>query len=535
MSDNLTKIAEDSARGGFFLFSGNIISLFILAIGSVLIARLLGQDNYGLYSLSIVVPLLFINLMDFGINSAMTRFSAKYRSEGKPGLAASILKTGFIFKILIGLAFFCLSFFFSDFFAIYFTNRSETSPFIKFTSLLIIFQTIFNSLGSSFMGLDKMEGTALTSFVQAIVKTGISPLLIFLGFGIFGALTGHVLGYIIASIVGSLIFIRFYRNLGPRSNSNFINDTKVILNYGLPLYAPSLLGLIIPPFQTIILAYNVSNVIIGNYAVSGILLSMLSIVTVPFDVLFATFSKVNANNGEIKSVFRRSIKYTSLIIIPSAVIILTLSKEIVQTLYGQEFILAPFYLQLATLNFLFAGLGSIVLGSLLAGLGDTRIIFKSNLLNFSTFLPLAVILTILYNVPGLIISTVISNLISILYQLNIAIKRTGTVPDFKASIKIYLTSFISVLPVLLLINILKLNNIISLIVNSLLFLFVYLTCLPIVGAINLIDIENIKIMFKKIKIIWPILKPILSYELRLYSYVKSIRYVDYLQAEEQKR
>ncbi len=515
MADNLTRIAEDSARGGFFLFSGNFVSLLIVAIASILIARLLGQDNYGLYSLSIVAPSLFINSLDFGINSAMTKFTAKYRSEGKNDLVASILRTGFILKLLIGVTVFCICFVFSDFIAVYFTNRLELSPFIKFTSLLIIFQTIFNSLGSSFMGLDKMEGTALTSFIQAAVKTALSPLLILLGLGIFGALTGHILGYVVASVLGSLVFIRFYRKLGNSSQDGFTSNSKVILHYGIPLYASGLFGFIISPFQTIILAHFSSNAEIGNYSVAIMLVSMLSILTVPFDVLFPAFSKVSSSSDELKRIFKRSIKYTSLIVVPSALIIAILSKEIVQILYGQDFPLAPLFLQLSVLTYFFAGVGSIILGNLLNGIGETKIIFKANTINFFVFLPLALILTFFYGVSGLIISTIISGIVITLYELNIAIKKVGTTPDFKASLKIYLASFISAVPVLLIVNTLTLSSITSLVINGLLFLFVYLTLLPLVRAINPIDIENVTMMFKKIRIIWPILKPILNYESKL--------------------
>lgn len=75
MSDKLTEIAEDSARGGFFLFTGNALSLIILAVGSIIIARLLGPENYGVYSLSLVVPSILAGLIDFGISSALIRFS----------------------------------------------------------------------------------------------------------------------------------------------------------------------------------------------------------------------------------------------------------------------------------------------------------------------------------------------------------------------------------------------------------------------------------------------------------------------------
>ncbi|NIM45453.1 MAG: oligosaccharide flippase family protein, partial [Nitrososphaeria archaeon] len=68
------------------------------------VARLLGPENYGLISLSLVVPSIFAGLIDLGVNSSLIRFSASLRAEGKAQHAASMLKSGFLFKFLIGIA-----------------------------------------------------------------------------------------------------------------------------------------------------------------------------------------------------------------------------------------------------------------------------------------------------------------------------------------------------------------------------------------------------------------------------------------------
>lgn len=152
MSNKLIEIAEDSARGGFFLFTGNALSLIILAIGSIIVARLLGPDNYGLYSLSLVVPSILAGFTDFGISYALTRFSAKFRAESKSDLVASILKSGLLFKLIIGILMSLICFIFSDTFATYILNRSGMSFLVRIASFMILFQTIFTALNSSFIG-----------------------------------------------------------------------------------------------------------------------------------------------------------------------------------------------------------------------------------------------------------------------------------------------------------------------------------------------------------------------------------------------
>jgi len=58
-------------------------ALAILAIGSIIPARLLGPENYGLFSPSLVVPSILVGFLDLDVRSALVRFSAKFRAEGK--------------------------------------------------------------------------------------------------------------------------------------------------------------------------------------------------------------------------------------------------------------------------------------------------------------------------------------------------------------------------------------------------------------------------------------------------------------------
>lgn len=68
---------------------GAILSYVIIAVNNVIgllytpyLLRMLGQNEYGLYSLvSSVVA--YLTILDFGFNSAIIRYTAKYRAEGK--------------------------------------------------------------------------------------------------------------------------------------------------------------------------------------------------------------------------------------------------------------------------------------------------------------------------------------------------------------------------------------------------------------------------------------------------------------------
>jgi stage V sporulation protein B len=67
----------------FNLFYGLIISTIISALGIIFLARLLSPSEIGILAIAVVAPNLFAQLRDWGVNSAMTRFIAKYKSENK--------------------------------------------------------------------------------------------------------------------------------------------------------------------------------------------------------------------------------------------------------------------------------------------------------------------------------------------------------------------------------------------------------------------------------------------------------------------
>jgi len=521
MTESLSDIVQNSARGGMFLFVGYFFSLVLLAIGSIIVARLLGPDGYGLFTIALVVPSLILGFIDPGVGGALTRFTAKFRAEGRGDLAAGILKTGFMFKFPMSTISSFLCFIFSDILAAYVLNRPDMGMLIRLSSLMILFQTVFNFLGESFSGLDRMEGVAMILNVEAVIKTVLSPILVILGFGVFGALVGHIISFVIAGIIGGILFLKFYRTLGKAIDFRFSSNLKSMVHYGFPLYASNLMGTILSQIQILVLAFFVSNSEIGNFNVTVRLLTLIGVLTYPFSALFPAFSKVKRGSSELDSLFRLSVKYTSILVIPVTLMISILSKDIIFTLYGRIYTSAPIFLSIYVLTNLYSGLGSVVIGHLFNGTGETRLSFYSTLINFVVLLPLAFVLTQSYGVVGLLTAILISTTCSFTYSLWATIKKIKVKFDLKSSFRIYLASILSSIPTLVLsLYVQFYYRFLNLILYVSVFVFLYLTLLPIVKGVEESDIENIRLLFKNIKIIQPLIDPVLTFESKLLSIFK---------------
>jgi len=523
MSDenDIVKVAEYSAHGGYYLFVGNTLSTGILVISSIIIARLLGPDDYGLFSLVIFVPSLLIGLVDFGITSAITRFAAKSRAEGKNPKVGSVIKAGLFFELVVGVIASIFCFLFSDVLATYLIDRPEAGFYIKAASLLILFQTLFNTLSSIFTGLDNMENNAVMMIIRALTKILLSPLLIILGFGVLGALLGHVSCYIVAVMAGIAILIL---KLPWKGDDHEVGSVilKSMLKYGSLLYISGLLGLFMFQYQTIIMAFLTSNAEIGNFQVATLFSTAISLLVFPFTALFPAFSKLDPENGQLRQFFKRSVKYTALLLVPASVVIAVMSKDLVFTFFGSDYDLASTFVAFYILLNIYAGFGSAVFGFLFGGIGRTDVILKSNVINLLVFIPLAPLLTALYGITGLIAALFISGFCPLIYLLLVAVKKTNVSLDISSSAKIYLASVISALFSLAFLTASPFNGLLNLIFGGAIFCFAYLTLLPAIGVLNSTDIELFRLMFHKIKSVWLILKLLLFYEAMVMKYTQKL-------------
>jgi O-antigen/teichoic acid export membrane protein len=373
MADELTQIAQDSARGGFFLVSGTALATIIMAIAAILIARFLGPELYGQYALALVAPQLLYLFTDLGINQGITKFAAAQKSKDETSQIFSLIKHGLLIRATIGIAIFLINYTFAEQIASLLLQRPELAFYIQLASISILFQVIFTTTTSAFVGLDKTEYQALTTNIEATAKTIVSIALILIGFSITGAIIGYITGYMIAAIVGASLLIALMRskNKTAPKTSSFKTNATILFQYGTPLYISALLIGFLPLFKNMILALFTTDIAIGNYKAAinfaALLLALAGPITT---ILLPAFSKLNSTtNHKIKDFYKIANKYTSMIIIPVTILIITLSKEIVQIVYGTTYEFASLFLSIYCLIYFLVGIGYLTLPSLYNGVG----------------------------------------------------------------------------------------------------------------------------------------------------------------------
>ena len=179
-----------------FSFSSAAISSVILAIAAIIMGRLLGPNLYGQYNLILTVPTLILLFTDLGLSTALTKFIASLRVQGKTGRIHAIVRRGFTFRLLIGLACSVISVVFASYFALI-VNRPDLSFYVAIACASLFFQVVHTTVYAVFVGLDKSEYSALLLTVRAILTTVLQVALVLLSFSLTGAIVGFVGGFVI--------------------------------------------------------------------------------------------------------------------------------------------------------------------------------------------------------------------------------------------------------------------------------------------------------------------------------------------------
>ena len=375
-------------------------------------------------------------------------------------------------------------------------------------------------MNSALIGLDKTEYNALLTDTQAVVKASVSSLLVFLGLGVLGALYGYVLGSLSASLVGILVFYKLHGLLNGNNASDlgFLSSLRMLVGYGFPLYLSALLGSFIVQYQSILLAFFASNIDIGNFNAARnfeVLITTLS--TSVMTTLFTAFSKLEQESEGVRRLFDLSVKYLSMVLVPIVTFMIFYSNEMVETIYGEAYATASFFLSLAAIQYYFIGFGGRILQSLFNGLGETRTTFKISLIKSLTFIGTAPITTWAFKVPGTITSILISRLLSDLYGLYVAKSKLKVRVEAKRTIRVYLASLASLMPLLGLRGISPLTGLPHLVLGASMFFATYLLLTPLMKVVTKTEVEEARAIFNDIRALRIITKPLFDFEEKVLS------------------
>jgi O-antigen/teichoic acid export membrane protein len=333
----------------------------------------------------------------------------------------------------------------------------------------------------------------------------ISPILVLIGYSSLGAVIGYTASLSIAALISiTLLYLNITRGLESGNPGKRLLETlREMLHYGVPFSISSIIGGLLAQFYAFLMAIYCTDAMIGNYHVATQFATVLTFFTTPIlTVLFPAFSKIDprGENGLLQTVFQSAAKYTSMLLVPATMAVMVLSKQMISTLFGEKWIHAPLFLTLHVISNLFIIFGGLILGSLLAGVGETKTLMKLSLITLICGVPTASILIPSMGILGLIITNITAGIPSLFLGLNLIWRRYKLRVNMRESMKILASSTSAAAITFLAVNIIALAYWIELAVGGAIFLVTYIFTALLIGAIKKADIENLKAIFSNIGI-----------------------------------
>jgi O-antigen/teichoic acid export membrane protein len=339
--------------------SARLLNLVFAVTVSILLARFLGPENKGVYSVLILVASLASFLGNMGLGTANVYFLSKGRSP-ESVLWNSLLASSLFGAILILLTIPFLGMI-SDF----------AGGSIAIWVLLAVLGTIpfrIASLyvGNLFLGLDRIGTYNIVSILNSALS--LVPLVVFLYFfqdDLVGALWAYIAGSVIGLFIPSFwIWFRRYSPMKPSFDWSLLKES---LLFGIKGHLGNIAGFLNYRMDVFLVAYFVGASGVGYYSIAvgmaemmGILPSAVAMVLLPR--VASSDSKTSWPNAAI------SCRNVVLLSVLAALLILALGGPIIDLAYGSEF--APSYPALIALLPAMVALGvARVLSSYVTGSG----------------------------------------------------------------------------------------------------------------------------------------------------------------------
>jgi O-antigen/teichoic acid export membrane protein len=463
-------------------------------------------------------------LSGWGVDQALPRFLVRSRTLRRTQEIPHLIYTGLVLKAVTGLILAATQFLFADTIA-QLLNRPEISPFIQISALAVMAQPIYTTIITIFAGLDRMTRRALVSVLHTSVKAIVTPLLVFLGLGVAGAITGFVSSLYIAVAVGvgaALIVVS-----PPRIRelvSVFRPQASEMIRFGFPLFVGAFVSSVLTLIRTALLPCFVSNTVIGNYQVATQFTALITVFTGALAVtLYPSFSRLSYQSSPLRTrqAYNFAARYSALVVIPLTMLLIVVAEPMITTLYATRYPLAAQYFVVMMTQMLFTGAGLVVAPAFLTSQGDTRGASLISLLESILSFAMAPLGLYLGGVMGFIIARTIAFGFGMIYMVWRLHQRFQVTLEYNYLAKLLgctLGALLLAVGIELILNSLPAS--VLLIIRTGVFVSALMVILPATRTLTRKDLENLQDFGENLGIVGTLIRILVRVEERLMNVIQ---------------
>jgi O-antigen/teichoic acid export membrane protein len=434
----------------------NIVAILFAKFGgmlfSIILARFLLPEKFGLYTLALAITLFLLSLTNLAMNQTMSRYMSDSLKSKNKLLARAYFQFVSHIKVIFSFITTTLLIILAYPLSIYVFNKPDLLFPLIFFSIYAVFLSIQNLYETIFYVIGKVKLLTIKELILQSFKFITCFALFFL---LSPSLPAAIFAITFSSLI-ALLFLKFFLNkhmpfLFKKTNKTFdkVRVKKFIKNSILS----STFNTISDNVDIILLGIFVTSDYVGYYSAAFLIvggffgLMSLSNLSLPL------FTQIN--KGETKKVFESLLKYLSIISIPLIFGIGILGKYLLRFLYGYDYLESTIPLIFLSLLIFESPITENLKSFLLSKEKPeviARIVFISTAINISLSLILLFLLSnmsMLLSLLGITVSLIISRFIVLIYLSQYIKKNFGMSYNSKFLIKPLFASLVMIIPLIL--------------------------------------------------------------------------------------
>lgn len=303
----------------------------VLGIGVfIIIARILGPQLKGVYSLAILLPSLLVSFGSFGIGQASVFYIGRKKYPPK-----EIFVTNAILSFFLGITGFLIGLMIVVFFGSSLFPGVEKG-YLILALFLIPLQLCFSILNRFLLGMQKIKEFNLATIVQLFAfLILLSIVLLALKLGVKAAIVAYILSCFTGILISFYLAKKTIRPFGWCFNKSY---TKDAFTYGFKVYLGNAIGFLRYKINIFLVSVFLNPVAVGFYSVAGEIAERIWLISQSAGLVL--FPRVSSETDEkrLKELTPIVCRNVLLITLVGAIFLFLVGRLLIILLYSERFL-----------------------------------------------------------------------------------------------------------------------------------------------------------------------------------------------------
>lgn len=205
---------KDLFKNASWLFCGGTARSVLAGLETIILARFLGLELFGVFSIIVAYVKLLNNFFDFRVWETAVKYVGEYWESNQTEKTKALIKFSYAIDLCTGIIAFLISISLAGVANEYFINSENGFTYIVIYSISLLVSTANTTSDSILRVFNRFRSIAFTSSFEIFIRVAMVSFALLAGYSIKGVLISYVLANIAGFVTRQLIVNEILRSKG---------------------------------------------------------------------------------------------------------------------------------------------------------------------------------------------------------------------------------------------------------------------------------------------------------------------------------